>query len=125
MPQFVKGNDDIVNKMADLIKSVIHATDNLKNTQEIYHASALTLHETISFNQEQTGNLSSDLSEIKSLLTNNVSNTQEIYQASERAMQENMAANQERINRLSTDLSEIKLLLREGFRLKPVNTDSE
>ena len=125
MPQFVKGNDDIVNKMADLIKSVILATDNLKNTQETYHASALTLQETISINQEQTSNLSADLSEIKSLLTSNVSNTQEIYQASERAMHENMAANQERIDQLSTDLSEIKILLREGFRLKPANTDSE
>ncbi len=125
MPQFVKGSDDIVNKMADLIKSVIHAADKLKNTQEIYHGSALTLQETISLNQGQISHLSSDMSEIKSLLTQNVNNTQEIHQASERALRENLSSGQEQIKQLSTDLSEIKLLLREGFRLQPEHRDNE
>jgi methyl-accepting chemotaxis protein len=125
MPQFVKGNDDIVNKMADLIKSVIHATDKLNNTQEIYQASALTLQETISSNQAQLSHLSTDLSEITSLLTDNVNNTQEIYRASERALQTSISSNQQRVEQLSTELSEVKLLLREGFRLQPVNSDTE
>ncbi len=123
MPKFVKGNDDIVNKMADLIKSVIFATEKLKTTQDVYHASALTLQETISLNQGQMSHLSTDMSEIKSLLTDNVNNTQEIYQASERALQENINSSQEQLNRLSADLSEIKLLLREGFRLQPATAE--
>ena len=125
MPQFVKGNDDIVNKMAGLIKSVIHATDKLKNTQDIYHASALTLQETISSNQEQINQLSTDLSGIKSLLTDNLHNTQEIQQTSALTLQETISSNQEQINLLSTDLSEIKSLLREGFRLSPTHADYE
>ena len=125
MPKFVKANDDIVNKMADLIKSVIHATDKLKNTQDIYHASALTLQETISSNQEQNIQLSSDLSEIKSLMKDNVDRAQEFYQFSAQSLQEILSANQEQINKLSGDLSEVKLLLREGFRLQPEHRDNE
>jgi hypothetical protein len=54
--------------MTDLIKAVILAGENLKSTQEVYHASALTLNQTISSNQEQMDILSADLAEIKSLL---------------------------------------------------------
>ncbi len=43
LPQFVKRSDDIAYKMGDLIKSVIHAAEKLKNTQEVYHASSLSL----------------------------------------------------------------------------------
>ncbi|MFT5656939.1 MAG: hypothetical protein ACI9KN_000208 [Gammaproteobacteria bacterium] len=68
LPQFVRGSDDIVHKMGDLIKSVILATNNLKQTQEIYHASATSLRETINTNREQIESLSSELSEIKSIL---------------------------------------------------------
>lgn len=125
MPQFVKANDDIVNKMADLIKSVIYATDKLKNTQDVYHASALTLQETISQNQGQIGHLSTDLSEIKSLLSDNVDRAQEFYHFSAQTLQENISSHQAQIKQLSADLSEIKLLLREGFRLQPANRDSE
>lgn len=125
MPQFVKGNDDIVNKMADLIKSVIFATEKLNNTQEIYQASALTLQETISSNQAQINHLSTDLSEITSLLTDNVNNTKEIFQASERALQASISSSQQRVEQLSTEMLEVKLLLREGFRLQPANPDSE
>ena len=125
MPQFVKGNDDIVNKMAGLIKSVIHATDNLKNTQEIYHASALTLQETISSNQQQIDTLPARLSEIKSLLADNLENTQEIHHTSSLSLQQAISSNQEQIEQLSSELSEIKSLLREGFRLPPVPADYE
>ncbi|MEE8366029.1 MAG: hypothetical protein V3R76_09585 [Gammaproteobacteria bacterium] len=69
LPQFVKRSDEIAYKMGDLIKSVVHAADNLKATQEIYHASALSLQEGISNNQEQIERLSNDLAEIKSLLS--------------------------------------------------------
>ena len=123
MPQFVKGNDDIVNKMADLIKSVIHATNNLKHTQEIYHASAITLQETISSEQQQISTLSSDLSEIKSLLADNLYNTQQLQHTSALTLQEAISSNQDQIYQLSSELSEIKLLLREGFRLPPAHVD--
>ena len=125
MPQFVKGNDDIVNKMADLIKSVIHATDKLKNTQEIYHASALTLQETISSYPAQLNQVSAEMADIRSLLVDNLSLSQEIYQTSEQSLQENISASQMQITQLSADLSEIKSLLREGFRLQPVEADYE
>ena len=125
MPKFVKRSDNIVNKMADLIKAIIHATDNLKNTQKIYHASALNLHETISSNQEQMNHLAIGLSEVNSLLTDNIKNTQEIYQASMQNMQETISSNHDQINLLSTDLSEIKALLREGFRLSPEHADDK
>ncbi|MCZ6578056.1 MAG: hypothetical protein O6927_01730 [Gammaproteobacteria bacterium] len=68
MPRFVKTSEDITNRMTDLIKAVILAGENLKSTQEVYHASALTLNQTISSNQEQLDILSTDLAEIKSLL---------------------------------------------------------
>ena len=68
MPRFVKTSEDITNRMTDLIKAVILAGENLKSTQEVYHASALTLNQTISSNREQMDILSADLAEIKSLL---------------------------------------------------------
>ncbi|MCZ6722849.1 MAG: hypothetical protein O6938_02910 [Gammaproteobacteria bacterium] len=68
MPRFVKTSEDITNRMTDLIKAVILAGENLKSTQEVYHASALTLNQTISSNQEQLDILSADLAEIKTLL---------------------------------------------------------
>ncbi len=68
MPRFVKTPEDITNRMTDLIKAVILAGENLKSTQEVYHASALTLNQTISSNREQMDILSADLAEIKSLL---------------------------------------------------------
>ncbi len=68
MPRFVKTSEDITNRMTDLIKAVILAGENLKSTQEVYHASALTLNQTISSNQDQLDILSADLAEIKSLL---------------------------------------------------------
>jgi len=125
MPQFVKGNDDIVNKMADLIKSVIQAAHHLNSTQEIYHASALTLQETISSNQQQLGTLSSDLSEIRSLLADNLDSTREIHHTSALTLEESIASNQQQINQLSSELSELKSLLREGFRLPSAHVDYE
>ena len=125
MPQFVKGNDDIVNKMADLIKSVIQAAHHLNSTQEIYHASALNLQETISSNQQQLGTLSSDLSEIRSLLAENLDSTREFHHTSALTLEESIASNQQQINQLSGELSELKSLLREGFRLPPAHVDYE
>ncbi len=48
------------------VKSLL--TDNIKNTQDIYQASTQNLQETISSNHDQINRLSTDLSEIKSLL---------------------------------------------------------
>jgi hypothetical protein len=68
MPKFVKTGEEINNRMADLIKAVILAGENLKSTQEVYQASALALHESIASNQEQMGILFNDMEDIKSLL---------------------------------------------------------
>ncbi len=68
LPQFVPANDEIVHKVSDLIKSVVFVTNNMKKTQEIYHASAGALQETINMNREQIENLSSELEDIKSIL---------------------------------------------------------
>jgi uncharacterized coiled-coil DUF342 family protein len=54
--------------MTDLIKSVVFAANNLKQTQEIYHASASSLQETINMNRTQIENLSTELQDIKSIL---------------------------------------------------------
>jgi hypothetical protein len=53
LPQYVRGADDIVHKLGDLIKSVIVATDRLKQTQDTYHDAAVTLQQTIATNQQQ------------------------------------------------------------------------
>lgn len=68
LPQFVPGNEDILHKMSDLIKSVVFAANNLKQTQEVYHASASSLQETINMNRAYIEGLSSELSEIKAIL---------------------------------------------------------
>ena len=68
LPQFVPGNDDILHRMSDLIKSVVFASNNLKQTQEVYYASATSLQETINANREQIKGLSTELSDIKSIL---------------------------------------------------------
>ncbi len=68
LPRYIKSSDDIVNKMSDLIKSIIHAADNLKLTQQTYHDSAMTLQQTIVANREQINQLGSELDDIKQLL---------------------------------------------------------
>ena len=68
MPKFVKTGAEINDRTADLIKAVILAGENLKSTQEVYQASALTLQESISSNQDQMGILFDDMEDIKSLL---------------------------------------------------------
>ncbi|MDH3386956.1 MAG: hypothetical protein OEN02_03540 [Gammaproteobacteria bacterium] len=68
MPKYVKSSDDIVHKMSDLIKSVIHATHNLKMTQEVYHDAAVTLQQTITANRQQIDNLTDELEGIKTIL---------------------------------------------------------
>ena len=68
MPLYVKSNEDIVHKMGDLIKSVIHATDRLKQTQETYQNAAMTLQQTISTNQQQVDQLADEIHGIKQIL---------------------------------------------------------
>jgi hypothetical protein len=68
LPRYVRGADDIVHKMSDLIKSVILATDKLKQTQEIYHDSAVTLQQTIGVNHQQAERFALELDEIKRIL---------------------------------------------------------
>ena len=68
LPRYVKSNDDIVHKMSDLIKSVIHAASGLKQTQDVYHDAALTLHQTITSYQQQIDQLVDEIHGIKRIL---------------------------------------------------------
>jgi hypothetical protein len=68
LPRYVKSNDDIVHKMSDLIKSVIHAASGLKQTQDVYHDAALTLHQTINSYQQQIDQLVDEIHGIKRIL---------------------------------------------------------
>ena len=68
LPRYVKSRDDIVHKMGDLIKSVIHATDKLKRTQDTYQDAAMILHQTISTNQQQIDQLVDEIHGIKRIL---------------------------------------------------------
>jgi hypothetical protein len=68
LPRYVKSSDDIVHKMGDLIKSVIHATDKLKQTQDTYQNAAMALHQTISTHQQQIDQLVDEIHGIKQIL---------------------------------------------------------
>lgn len=68
LPRYVKSSDDIVHKMGDLIKSVIVAADRLKQTQDSYRDSAVTLQQTIAANQQQADRFADELKQIRHLL---------------------------------------------------------
>lgn len=68
IPRFVKRSEDIVNQMSGLIKNIVHASEKLNQTQEIYHASAVTLQQSINSNKQQMDQLSQDIATIKRLL---------------------------------------------------------
>jgi hypothetical protein len=68
LPHYVRGSDDIVHKLSDLIKSVILAADRLKQTQDTYHDAALTLQQTIETNQQQADRFALELENIKRIL---------------------------------------------------------
>ena len=68
LPRYVKSSDDIVHKMSDLIKSVIYATDKLKQTQDTYQEAATTLQQTINTNQQQIDQLVDEIHGIKQIL---------------------------------------------------------
>jgi len=68
LPRYVKSSDDIVHKMGDLIKSVIHATDKLKQTQDTYQESATALQQTINTNQQKIDQLVDEIHGIKRIL---------------------------------------------------------
>jgi hypothetical protein len=68
LPRYVKASDDIAYKMGDLIKSVILATNKLRQTQEAYHDAAITLQQTIATNQQQTDRFANELAQIRQIL---------------------------------------------------------
>lgn len=68
LPHYVKRSDDIAHKLGDLIKSVILAADRLKQTQESYHDSAITLQQTIAVNQQQADRFVEELAQIRQIL---------------------------------------------------------
>ena len=68
LPQYARGADDIAHKLGDLIKSVILATDRLKQTQDIYHDAAITLQQTIASNQQQADRFVQELDQVKQIL---------------------------------------------------------
>ncbi len=125
LPKMIKTTEDITYEMEELVHSVRMTADNLLTTQQVYQASAVNLQAAISTNQEQKTKLSLDLTEIKSLLAGNLDRSQEYYQFSAQTLNEMQLANQEQMKKLSSDLLEVKILLREGFRLQPVQKDSE
>lgn len=68
MPKFKKTDENVANKMEGLIKAIIRSSDKMIDTQEIYHAAATTLNESVSSQQAQLQQLSEDITEIKHLL---------------------------------------------------------
>jgi len=68
LPRYIKASDDIVQKMSDLIKSVILAADKLRQTQETYHDAAITLQQTIGANQQQADRFANELAQIRQIL---------------------------------------------------------
>ena len=68
LPRYVKSNEDIAHKLGDLIKSVILAADRLKQTQDTYHDSAITLQQTIAANQQQADRFAAELEAIRGIL---------------------------------------------------------
>ena len=90
LPRYVATEEGMANHMADLIKSVIVATEKLQQTQE-------TLRQT----------------------HQNLQQTQQTYQASAQELRESIAANRDQIAVFHAELDGIKQILREGFRLPP------
>lgn len=68
LPRMTKTTENIVYEIDTLMQSVHEAAINLKRTQEVYQASALTLQDTIHASQQQAQQLSLEFGEIKSLL---------------------------------------------------------
>lgn len=68
LPRYVKSGEDIVHKMSDLIKSVIHAADHLRATQETYHDSAVSLQQSIGAYRQQMDDLGREIESIKAIL---------------------------------------------------------
>lgn len=68
LPKYAKSGDDVVHKLSDLIKSVIVAADRLKQTQDTYHDSAVTLQQTIAANQQQADRFVDELQQVRQIL---------------------------------------------------------
>ncbi len=68
LPRYAKTETEIVNRMSDLIKSIIHAADKLKSTQDTYQETALGLQQSIAGNQRQIDALGAELESIKRIL---------------------------------------------------------
>ena len=106
LPRYVKSDDDILNTMSELIKSVILAANKLKQTQDTYHDTAITLQQTIAANSQQA----EELAQIRHVL--------------HEGFRQSIAANQQQADRLAEEQVQIRHLLREGFRL-PTDRDDE
>ncbi len=68
MPKFKKSAENLDTKLEGLIKAIIRSSDKMIDTQEIYHASAVTLNDIVSTQQAQLQQLTTDITEIKHLL---------------------------------------------------------
>lgn len=68
MPKFKKSAQNLDTKLEGLIKAIIRSSDKMLDTQEIYHASAVTLNEVVTSQQQQLSQLTGDISDIKQLL---------------------------------------------------------
>ena len=101
LPQFVKTGDELVSRMSDLIKSVIHASDKLHITQDTYERTASSLQETLVEMHQTVAGLEATIAALRE----------------EAAAQQQAADNREQIEQLGAELAQIKGILREGFRL--------
>lgn len=68
IPKMARNVEDVAFELENLVKSVLNVTHNLKLTQEIYHASAMALQESINVNQKQSKLVTAELSDMNSLL---------------------------------------------------------
>lgn len=68
LPQMVKTPEDVSYELEELVKSVRDTVNNLKLTQEVYHESALTLHNNINKSHQQVLQFQGELADIKSVL---------------------------------------------------------
>ena len=68
LPRYIKSEDNIVDDMSDLIKSVNLAADMLMQTQETYQDAAVSLQQTIANNQQQADRIADEMMQIRQIL---------------------------------------------------------
>lgn len=68
LPQFKKTEQNISTNTEGLIKAILRSIEKMNDTQKVYHASAVTLNESITHQNNQIAKLNSDINSIKDIL---------------------------------------------------------